>query len=106
MIPACAAVSLLSAKLHHFKEKLGNSKGGQIARGEKKKKSDEEGKSILLWRTGFSFFCCQQGSSVIVSKILGSQRLRKNFTKCLISGCLELHLQKCRVITSMSRFSS
>lgn len=47
-----------------------------------------------------------QSSSVILCKTLSSQKRHKNFAKCLISLYLELHLQKCRVITSMPRFSS
>lgn len=54
----------------------------------------------------WDFFILLSHGSVILSKTLGSQKLHKNFAKCLISLCSELHLQKCRVITSLSRFSS
>lgn len=62
IILACGAISLLSAKLPHFKEKLSNSKGGQIARGEKKSLMRKE-RAFRFGELGFlnsavtRFFC-------------------------------------------------
>lgn len=54
IILACGAISLLSAKLPHFKEKLSNSKGAQIDRGEKKSLMRKE-RAFCFGELGFLY---------------------------------------------------